>query len=106
MTHCLGLRPAFAELHYDWTLIKRGEDAGYGMAPIIMLRHPVERAVSHFYYDRKMNYSMGWEMRNQTIGQYFSDFSSMMDTKLIWFDGQVRKDLCVRKIFCQVQSNT
>ncbi len=99
-TYCLGIRPVFAEVHFDWTLIQRGQGAEFNMVPIMMLHHPVERAISHFYYDQKMNFSLGWKMREQTIGEYFSDFFSMMETKLIWFDGQVSFPTFEQKCFC------
>ncbi len=29
-------------------------------------------------------------MKNQNLSEYFSDIASMMETRSVWFDGEVR----------------
>ena len=87
--NCPGIKPMLCHGHFDWTAIQRGEEQGHKMAPIILLRDPIERVVSHFYYARKLSWTEGKKIRKQTLGEYLNDRESMMDTYSIWHDGQV-----------------
>ncbi len=59
------------------------------VAPLVLLRHPVKRAISHFYYSKKM----GWEdlrgVWNVLLEEYLANPALMKITNQIWFDGQV-----------------
>ena len=59
------------------------------MAPLIMFRDPVKRAVSH-YYHTKDNDEKAWKMKHQNLSEYFSDVLSMMETRKVWYDREVR----------------
>lgn len=46
---CFTTNPIICGKHFDWSIVREGRTRGFQMAPIIVFRNPVERAVSHFY---------------------------------------------------------
>ncbi len=90
---CPHMKPVICLKHFDWTMVTEGEQNGYKMAPLILFREPVTRAVSHFYFRKTLQVSIGEKMRDQTLGEYLADTESMLETRQIWFDGAV----CVSK---------
>ena len=75
--------------HFDWTEVEKVESCGTKTAPIVILRDPIDRFVSDFYYSRKRSYSSHWKMINQTLSEYLADPESMLQSQGIWFDGHV-----------------
>ena len=75
--------------HFDWTEVEKVESYGTKTAPIVVLRDPIDRFVSDFYYSRKMFYTSDCKMRNQTLSEYLADPDSMLECQGIWFDGHV-----------------
>ena len=87
--NCPWIFPIICNKHFDWTLIQKGEDMGYKMAPIILFRDPIKRVVSHFHFAKTLEWTNGLKIRQQNLTQYLSDRDSMMATHDIWVDGQV-----------------
>ena len=55
---------------------------------ITLLRHPVDRAISHFYFVKR---DQGWAtklLKEVTIEEYLANFPLMMEIRGIWQDGQ------------------
>ena len=75
--------------HFDWTEVEKVESYGTKTAPIVILRDPIDRFASDFYYSRKKSYTSGCKMRNQTLSEYLADPESMLQCQGIWFDGHV-----------------
>ena len=88
-SRCSKVRPMLCFKHFDWSVIKRAEKKGFKMAPVILFREPVSRAVSHFHFARTLKFTEDKRIRGQTLNQYLKDVNSMMDTHSIWSDGQV-----------------
>lgn len=63
-------------------------DSGIDVAPLVLLRDPVKRAVSHFYFLKNMPWTTDSRMRQQNLSEYLSDEASMLETRDIWQDGQ------------------
>ena len=85
---CPGLLPVLCG-HFDWTTIDALEQMGNQVAPIVLLRDPIKRVVSHFYYSQRRKEMKNKTMRNQTFSEFLQDLESMMESRQVWFDGQV-----------------
>ena len=55
---------------------------------ITMLRHPVERATSHFLSAQIWMPQLRQEHKNLTLGDYLRDTNLLLGTRTIWVDGQ------------------
>ena len=86
---CPRLLPVLCS-HFDWTIIDEMEQIGNQVAPIILLRDPIERVVSHFFYSQRRKEMRNNAMRNQTFSEFLQDLDSMLESRQVWFDGQVR----------------
>ena len=86
---CPGEVPCPCVHHFDWTFMNKMEKRGQQMAPLIMLRDPITRAVSHFYFAKRLPWTKGLRFRNQTLSEYLDDPDSMLNTRDVWQDGQV-----------------
>ncbi len=91
-------KPIVCGRHFDWSLVQEGRRKGFNMAPLIMFRHPVDRVLSHFYHTKYID-DREWKMKHQNLSEYLSDITSMMESRFIWFDGEVRP-----KAFCKIQA--
>jgi hypothetical protein len=59
------------------------------MDVVMMIRDPVARAVSHFYYLKKQEWTADIpRFRNQTIAEFLQDPETMIRLRDIWQDGQ------------------
>ena len=76
-------------IHFDWTIVQKAEKLGYQVAPIIFLRNPVQRIISHFYFLQNKSWAKGKKYQNQTLSEFFYDKESMMESYHLWNDGQV-----------------
>ena len=85
---CPALLPVLCG-HFDWTTIDAMEQMGNQVAPVVLLRDPIKRVVSHFYYSQRRKEMMNNTMRNQTFSEFLQDLESMMESRQVWFDGQV-----------------
>ena len=90
---CPGQVPCVCNRHYDWTVIDDLKRRGVRVAPVTLLRDPVKRANSHFYFAKTLPWTKKAAIRNQSLKQYLSDPQSMLDTRDVWQDGQVRGQL-------------
>ena len=55
----------------------------------MMMRHPVDRAISHFYFHKQLKHgSNDTEFVNMTLTEYLNNSPKMMKHRSIWFDGQ------------------
>jgi len=71
--------------HFDWSWV----NMRWPQCPVlIVLRHPVQRAISQFYFSKKLSWTKGMLIRTQTIDEYFSDINEMMTTRGVWQDGE------------------
>ena len=75
--------------HFDWSQVEKLQKAGIKTTPIMLLRNPVNRVASHFYYVHTWYKHL--KMSKQNLSEYLSDPVSMMQSQRVWFDGQVRK---------------
>ena len=90
---CPGMVPCVCNRHYDWTVIDDLESRGVKVATVALLRHPVKRATSHFYFAQTLPWTKQAAIRKQNLSQYLADPHSMLDTRDVWQDGQVRSNL-------------
>ena len=72
--------------HFDWSYIDKrfGLDADV----LTIFRHPVDRAISHFNYAKRLAWTEGMKIRGQTMEEYLNDLDSMLETRTVWMDGQ------------------
>ena len=87
--NCREIKPILCGIHFDWTVAKKVESLGYQVAPIVILRNPVQRIISHFYFLQNKSWSKGKKYRKQTLSEFFNDTESMMESYHLWNDGQV-----------------
>lgn len=93
--------------HYDWSHVEKiqREQALYHdgnlrnvtgskndtIQVVTMLREPVARAISHYWFYRKMSWTKGFKIREQTLSQYLfspNNTRNLLATRDIWQDGQ------------------
>ena len=67
---------------------------GIATAPLVMLRNPVDRFISNFYFVKKNVMWKDTKMISQNLSQFLDDHESMMESRCIWHDGQVRTMSC------------
>jgi hypothetical protein len=100
--------PGSPNTHFDWSWIERQQQkllvldndpaaaAAQAQHPpttkmdvVMMLRDPVARAVSHFYYLKKQAWTAEIpRFRNQTIQEFLHDPETMIRLRDVWQDGQ------------------
>lgn len=69
--------------HFDWSGVAK-ENRDY---IAILLRHPVERLISHFYFSKICPWTEGSPIRQTSLHDYLMDYQLMLDTYQIWQDG-------------------
>jgi Sulfotransferase family len=93
--------------HYDWSRVEKiqREQALYQngnlrdvtgskndtVQVVTILRDPVARAISHYWFYRKMSWTKGMTIREQTLSQYLfspNNTQNLLATRDIWQDGQ------------------
>ncbi len=80
----------FYDFHFDFSLVSELERHGYHSAPITILRHPVDRMVSNFHWDKRVEkWTNHLNISKQNLSEYLEDRASMVVTYEIWYDGQV-----------------
>jgi hypothetical protein len=73
--------------HFDWSFIDTLDKDFTDV--VMMLRHPVSRAVSHFDFSKTLAWTRQHpKMRKYSLKEYLHDPQEMMETRSIWFDGQ------------------
>ena len=87
--NCPEIKSILCGIHFDWTIAQKVESLGYQVAPIIFLRNPIQRIISHFYFLQSKSWSKGKKYRHQTLSEFFNDTESMMESYHLWNDGQV-----------------
>ena len=81
--------PYVGYFHFDWSWIER-----YHMhratppRVLVVLRDPLSRAVSEFYFARTLDWTAGMKIREHTLDSYFGDVDEMMKTRGVWQDGE------------------
>ncbi len=63
---------------------------GVKIAPLVLLRDPIARTISHFHFAKQLAWSEGLKIRKQNLTEYLNDPESMLETRNVWHDGQVR----------------
>lgn len=71
--------------HFDWSFIQ-GTIGMENADVILMLREPVSRSLSHFYFTKQVYGSP--KMRSSTLSQFLSDPAFLLEERGIWQDGQ------------------
>jgi hypothetical protein len=75
--------------HFDWSAIEKMGTVGETVEVVTMLREPVARAISHFYYAKGAAWTKGAPIRTQGLTQYLqSGKQNLLNTRDIWQDGQ------------------
>jgi len=71
--------------HFDWSWLQIHYPRH---RVLIVLRDPVSRAISQFYFSKKLQWTRGMAIRGQTIDEYLLDYKSMLATRGVWQDGE------------------
>lgn len=71
--------------HFDWSWIQMHYPAH---RVLIVLRDPIQRAISQFYFTRRLSWTAGMKIRRLTLDEYFTDYKEMLDTRGVWQDGE------------------
>ena len=87
---CPTVLSTLCKRHFDWTAIEELENHKIQVAPIVILRDPIERVVSHFHFAQKMPETVGHKMRKQNFTEFLQGIESLMETRQVWYDGQVK----------------
>ena len=75
-----------AHVHFDWSYIdKLPQDK---MDVITLLRHPVSRAISQFYYAKTLKWTRNKPIGRMKLGEYLQSKEELLKTRTIWVDGQ------------------
>ncbi len=74
--------------HYEWSYIEEIQKQGVKVAPLVMLRHPVQRAISHFHFAKTLAWTKGMEIRKLSLSEYLKNPKEMLNTRGVWQDGQ------------------
>ena len=70
--------------HFDWSYIEKYDNPYV----LTILRHPVKRTISHFYFAKNLSWTKDHRIRKQTLSEYLDDPESMLETREVWQDGQ------------------
>ena len=71
--------------HFDYSYV--------AMAPspqpevLVLLRHPVARAISHFNFAKTLSWTAGRKLRDMSLAEYLNDPQEMLETRWLWGDG-------------------
>ena len=74
--------------HFDYSYINSKEVPSVDIEFITMLRDPVSRAVSNFYFSKTGKWTNNFIMRNQTFSEYIRDDKSMKQYRPALRDGE------------------
>jgi len=75
--------------HYDWSYYKNLKDeSSQEIHPLTWLRHPVDRAISHFNFMKQLAWTKGTPIRQTSLSDFLSNYEMMMDFRGAWQDGQ------------------
>ena len=83
---------AICKFHFDWSTINKIEKKGIKTAPIMLIRNPVKRFISHFHFFRTCKTTKNLlkvYTKNQNFSEYLNDMESLMESSHHWRDGQV-----------------
>ena len=73
--------------HFDWSYLEKWFDMAETDV-FILLRNPVERMISHFYFHKTLPFGKSDEkFQNQTLTEFLNDSESMMKHRGLWADG-------------------
>jgi hypothetical protein len=73
-------------IHFDWSYIDKLPSDRTDV--ITILRDPVSRAVSHFYFSHHLSWTADRKIRTMKLGEYLQDKQELMQTRDLWYDGQ------------------
>lgn len=77
--HYLGFR------HFDWSYVETVANPQV----VMLLRDPVDRVVSHFYFARRFGKQLeDVDVSNMTLHEYLHNPKAMLITRTFWNDGQ------------------
>ena len=81
----LGKTDFYGAKHFDWTYVEEEYPAEEVMT---LFREPVSRTISHFNFMKKLSWTKGMKIKEQSFDQFLEDKSSMMEFRGCWQDGQ------------------
>ena len=75
---------------FDWNQINATGIVGDNVDVITVLRDPIARAVSHFHYYKRQEFSAGMRIQRQNLTNYLMriDPQNLLNTRDVWQDGQ------------------
>ena len=76
--------------HFDWSVIDDLKSKKHDYEIVTMLRNPVDRAISHFYYIKTQSW-VSPDFRQMTLADFVRDPEALMNYRGVWQDGQVNK---------------
>ena len=90
LTHhkCHSTKLLIGHKHFDWSFITKLANQKQEFDVLTLLRHPVKRIKSHFYFSQTLDWTKSSPTRNLTLEEYFENVPLMMNTRGIWFDGE------------------
>ena len=75
----------FGNRHFDWSVV----EAHSGVWPITILRHPVDRAISHFNFMKTLKWTRNDKLFQQSsLGDFLAEPRLMKKYRGCWQDGQ------------------
>lgn len=77
-------RKYFGHQHYDYSYM---DTLPVRPDVLMLLRHPVDRAISHFYFSQTLSWTENLKMRHMTLTEYLHDPQEMLLTRHLWCDG-------------------
>ncbi|CBY42038.1 unnamed protein product [Oikopleura dioica] len=71
--------------HFDWTYV---EEVFPADEVLTLFREPVSRTISHFNFMKKLSWTKGMKIKEQSLDEFLDDKASMMEFRGCWQDGQ------------------
>lgn len=71
--------------HFDWTYV---EEVFPADEVLTLFREPVSRTISHFNFMKKLSWTKGMKIKEQSLDEFLEDKASMMEFRGCWQDGQ------------------
>lgn len=81
--------------HFDWSMVAKTNQDYIA----ILLRHPVERLISLFYFTKTLDRTRGSPLRTISLHDYLKDYQFMLNTRGMWTDGTAAADWLIGKVY-------
>lgn len=75
--------------HFDWShIVNSIGTVGKDVEVVTILREPVARAISHYYFTKQEKWVGDTSFRNQSLAEFLHDKDNLLEFRDIWQDGQ------------------